>query len=157
MTIFVDRDGVLANFDKSASAIVGMNHYKATFILGDDEMWKRIHSRKDFFVNLDPMDDMPLLWTVLRRFNPWVLTALPRENSERAAKQKQAWVQKHLTPKPPVVTCYTKDKVNYCSPGDILIDDREVVKAAWEAKGGHYITHTSAADTILQLGALGVL
>jgi len=38
-----------------------------------------------------------------------------------------------------VITCDTKDKPNFCSEGDILIDDRDVIKDAWIAKKGKYI------------------
>ncbi len=38
-----------------------------------------------------------------------------------------------------VITCDTKDKPDFCSEGDILIDDRDIIKDAWIGKKGKYI------------------
>jgi hypothetical protein len=44
----------------------------------------------------------------------------------------------------------------HASPGDILIDDWEKYRDLWIAKGGVWITHRSAVETIVALNALGL-
>lgn len=159
MKIYVDLDGVLADFDKAAEDILATdNIYKYEFIWGADVFWKKINAFPNFFRDLPLKEDALKLWTTIERFNPEILTALPRDNGERVSEQKRAWVKHHLgSPSPVVHTCMTKDKPKLCAPGDILIDDRAVNRDAWMAAGGTYIIHTRAYRTIMTLEALGVI
>lgn len=158
MTIYVDLDGVLADFDKEANEILGTdNHHKFTFIWGNDVTWDRLHAKEDFFKSLPKMPDAMELWKALKPFNPVILTALPHSDPERVDRQKREWVAKNFFPNPEVITCKTADKPNFYKPGDILIDDRAVNRDAWQKAGGTYIIHTSAANTLTTLRALGVI
>lgn len=156
-------DGVLADFDKSAEAILKTdNIYKYEFIWGPDKFWEEINKFPNFFKDLDAMGDARHLWAKIKHLDPEVLTALPRENGERVAAQKRSWIERWdritgASTYTTVHTCATKDKPKLCKPGDILIDDRAVNRDAWIAAGGTYIIHTSAANTLTTLRALGVI
>jgi 5'(3')-deoxyribonucleotidase len=153
----VDLDGVLADFDKSAEAIVGTdNTYKFEFIWGPDVFWKKLNAKPNFFRDLETMPDALYLWNAIKKFNPAILTALPKVDGERVDSQKRAWVGKRF-PGTEVITCITEDKPKFCKPGDILIDDRAVNRDAWIAAGGTFIIHTSAANTVTTLRALGII
>lgn len=154
-TIFLDLDGVLANFDKAAGQIVGGDHYRYTFIYGDPVLWVRLHSDPNFFLNMEMMPGAKLLLKSIGQ--PFkVLTALPKTNSAEVDRQKRAWVAAHVCPNAPVITCFSKDKPDYCQPGDILIDDRAINMAEWVAKGGRFILHESVMGTIARLEELGL-
>jgi hypothetical protein len=157
--IFLDLDGVIADFDKHAERALGTdNIYKFEFIWGPDEFWNRLNANApDFFSHLPILPDAWVLMHAVRDLDPIILTALPRDNGEHVDKQKRAWVKGYLGSHVKVITCTTKDKPKYCSPGDILVDDRAVNKAPWEAAGGVYVIHTSAGETVHQLRQLGVL
>lgn len=158
MTIYVDLDGVLANFDKTAEAVLQTNNiYKFEFIWGPDVFWERLNTRANFFRYLEKTPDAEHLWSKISHLETVILTALPRENGEGVDVQKRAWVKQHFGPDVKVITGQTKDKPNYCKPGDILIDDRAVNRDAWMAKGGTYIIHTDAKRTIGALQALGII
>jgi hypothetical protein len=165
MKLYVDMDGVLADFDKSAEAILQTNNiYKYEFIWGPDKFWEELNRYPNFFRDLPAMADMKNLWSKIAHLDPEVLTALPRENGERVAVQKKAWIKDNIDnwsrtqrEGTKVHTCQTKDKPKLCSPGDILIDDRAVNRDAWMKAGGIYIVHTSAANTLTTLRALGVI
>jgi hypothetical protein len=156
-------DGVLADFDKSAEAILQTNNiYKYEFIWGPDKFWEEINRFPNFFKDLELMGDARHLWAKIKHLNPEVLTALPRENGDRVAQQKCEWIDRFATAtgsdkRITVHTCQTKDKPKLCKPGDILIDDRAVNRDAWIAAGGTYVIHTSAANTLTTLRALGVI
>jgi 5'(3')-deoxyribonucleotidase len=155
-------DGVLADFDKSAEAILQTNNiYKYEFIWGPDKFWEELNRYPDFFNDLELMPDARHLWAKIKHLSPEVLTALPRENGERVAKQKKQWISRFAQATGdiaiPVHTCQTRDKPKLCKPGDILIDDRAVNRDAWMKAGGIYIVHTSAANTLTTLRALGVI
>lgn len=157
MTIYVDLDGVLFDFDKAAERLLKTNNiYKYEFVWGPDKFWEVLNSDPNFFANLELMHDAKHLWAKIKHLEPVILTALPRENGERVAAQKIGAVRSRIGDVK-VITCPTKDKPNYCKPGDILIDDRAVNRDAWIKKGGTYIIHTSAVNTLTTLTALGVI
>jgi hypothetical protein len=157
VTIYLDLDGVLANFDKAAGERMGTdNIYKYEFVWGTKKFWEKINVDEYFFAELEVMDDAWDLLGAVGHLDPVILTALPSSNSEMVDRQKRAWVEENLGYYK-VITCLTKDKPNYCERGDILIDDRAVNRDAWIKKGGTYIIHTTAERTIGALGALGII
>jgi hypothetical protein len=154
--IYLDLDGVLANFDKAAGAILGTdNIYKYEFTHGSEAFWAKMHTVKDVFSTFEPMDDAWDLMGAVGHLNVSILTALPKTNGAAVRRAKRKWVKEYWGDYP-VITCFTKDKPNFCEPGSILVDDRTINRKAWEAKGGILIHHTSAADTITALRAIGV-
>jgi 5'(3')-deoxyribonucleotidase len=158
MTLYVDLDGVLANFDKAAERQLKTdNIYKFEFVWGPDVFWERMNKNPNFFGALELMPDAQHLWAKIKHMEPVILTALPRENPEPVDQQKRAWVQRSFGGDVKVLTCQTRDKPNYCKPGDILIDDRAVNRNKWIAAGGTYIIHTSAQNTLTTLTALGII
>ena len=158
-TVWFDLDGVLANFDKEAERVLGTNNiYRFEFVHGQDLFWKLLDSEPNFFRR---MEMMPGAHHMLRAAGVWkrdvrILTALPKTNPENVDAQKRYWVNENIGSHVPVVTCLTKDKPNYCKPGDILIDDRAVNKRRWKEKGGKFILHENVGNTLAQLEALGV-
>lgn len=157
-TLYLNLDGVLADFDRSAGQILKTdNIYKFEFVHGPDEFWRRINAVPRFFQQLQQMPDAGVLWASVRHLSPHILTALPKTDPDRVDRQKRAWVSVNFGSGVQVTTCPTKDKPRYCSPGDILVDDRAVNREAWKAQGGTFLLHTSARDTVAALKALGVI
>lgn len=155
--LFLDLDGVLADFDRAATQILGMDHYKFDFVHGSAKYWHDLHQSGRFFEDLRPMPDAMTLWYAVRHLKPVILTALPKTNADHCRDQKRAWVREWLGAGVEVITCLTLEKPEYCHEGDILVDDRTVNRSAWLEAGGRYVFHTSAADTISQLAYIGVL
>jgi hypothetical protein len=158
MTIYVDLDGVIFDYDARANEVLRTdNHYKFEFIWGADEYWKRLHASGNFFSSLPLMDGAKRLWAAVKPLNPVILTALPKKNPEPVDRQKREAVKNKLDYQVKVITCQTHEKPDYCKPGDILIDDRAVNRDAWIKAGGTYIIHTDAERTIGTLKALGII
>lgn len=156
--IFLDLDGVLADFDKGAGIILGTdNTYKWEFIHGGNRFWEVLNSFPNFFGSLPLMPDALELWQAVGKRKPTILTALPRQDAASVDAQKRAWVAKHLGADIEVITCETKDKPKFCQKGDILVDDRSVNQEAWNAAGGTYILHTTAKKSIHLLRAMGAI
>ncbi|ARV77536.1 5' nucleotidase [Sinorhizobium phage phiM5] len=156
--IFLDMDGVLADFDAGArKALNTDNTYQWEFQHGQKAFWGVLDAVPDFFGSLPPMPDMELLWNAVKHLDPIVLTALPRTGADEVDKQKRQWVHDKLGPHVRVITCQTFEKPQYCDFGDVLVDDRTVNRAAWEEAGGILLHHTSAADTVKTLKALNYI
>lgn len=150
--IFLDCDGVLANFDAAASLIFEMHPRDAETILGTAEFWRRIHTAPDFFRNLPKMHDADLLYAHVERYQqPVIITGVPSSNLD-APRQKRAWRDLHF-PAAEMICCASKDKRSFANPGDILIDDWPKYRHLWEEMGGIFILHTSAAQSIAALEA----
>lgn len=163
--VYVDCDGVLADFDSAASALlstdprvqalsphVAMNitarEYEDRF--GSDDMWSRVRDRRNFYEMLLPMPDAHELMEFLRPLRPTILTGSP-DTVPEAHLDKQRWVRYHFGPTQPVITCRSRDKSNFCRRGDVIIDDFAKHSAAWEGKGGRWVLHSDAATSIAVL------
>lgn len=152
MTLFVDLDGVLADFDSHYENLFGRRPDK----LKHDVNWREVSESKDFYANIPPMSDMQELWDVIERFEPIVLTGIPSSVKE-AASNKQAWVSKNLGPHVEIRCCFSREKYKHCQPEDILIDDWEKYRQKWIDAKGIWITHLDARSTIVELKRLGIV
>jgi len=153
--LYLDSDGVLADFDSLAAEILGMpaRDYEEKF--GSDDFWEKLNGHGDFFNALELLPDALDLFNAVEHLRPPILTGAP-SYIPSAREQKIKFYQRHL-PGVIVVVCQSRHKVNYCKPGDIIVDDWPRHQKKWEAAGGTWVMHTSAADTISQLVELGVL
>ncbi|MFL5296440.1 MAG: 5' nucleotidase, NT5C type [Phenylobacterium sp.] len=152
--IFLDCDGVLADFDKGAEKILGLAPRAFEQRHGAGEFWKRLARADSFFDNLEPMPDAFELYEAVRHKDPIILTGLPR--GKWAEPQKRRWAQRHF-PGVPVITTSAALKREHCHPGDVLVDDRDQHRHLWEAAGGRFILHTSARASIEALRAEGYI
>lgn len=149
MTLFLDLDGVLADFDTHVEALFGAPPSDLPL----SQMWARAAATPGFFETMPLMPDALELWDFCRPFRPQILTGLPR--GRWAEKQKRRWVAAHLGPDVPVITCLSRNKCDFANPGDVLVDDTTKYAHLWEARGGRFIRHTSASESIAQLQRLG--
>lgn len=149
LTVFVDMDGVLADFDTGYEQRFGARPSK----MFDNADWDAVRGAKGFYASLPPMPDFDELWAGLAALNPVILTGVPRSVGEAPAN-KRAWVDRHIGPDQPMITCASRDKsLHIRAPGDILIDDWDKHKALWIERGGVWITHVSAANSLAELRA----
>ncbi len=151
MQLFVDMDGVLADFDAHHENVFGFRSDK----LLDNVDWQAVRKVAGFYEAIPPMVDMRELWEAIERHSPIVLTGVP-SSVEEAADNKRRWVRKHLGSHVEVRCCRSKEKCLHAAPGDILIDDWEKYRHLWIASGGRWITHRGAAETIRELEILGL-
>jgi 5'(3')-deoxyribonucleotidase len=155
MQIFLDCDGVLADFDSHFARIAGESAHGYEDKHGSKAFWKVVMSDESFFVNLPVMPDAKELVAAVKHLNPIILTGCPQGNWSQP--QKQLWRRIHF-PDLPMITCESRNKYHYMVPAahNIIIDDLVKYKTIWEENGGTFILHTSAQDSIKQLKELGV-
>jgi hypothetical protein len=153
--IYLDCDGVLADFDKGAADLLKMpaRAFEKRFGLG--QFWKRLATAPGgFFEQLELMPDAMELYEAVGHTGPIILTGLPRGNW--AEPQKRRWAERHF-PGVEVITTSAALKREHCHPGDVLIDDRDQYRHLWEKEGGVFIHHRNAAASIAALRAGGFL
>lgn len=149
--LFLDADGVLADFDQGARRLLGMEPTAFGAKHGRREFWRRIANAKNFYGSLPEMPDARLLFDAVRHLKPTILTGLPL--GKWAAPQKVQWAAEHF-PGVPIITCMARDKAKHMHPGDVLVDDRENHRAAYEAAGVVFVRHKNAAESLRTLAEI---
>ena len=152
--IYLDCDGVLADFERGAEAVLGMPSRRFEQRFGLKAFWARLASTPDFFNTLDLMPDAMELFEAVRHKGPVILTGLPR--GAWAEPQKRRWAARYF-PGVEVITTSSALKREHCHPGDALVDDTVKFQHLWEREGGVFIPHTSAVASIADLRRLGFL
>jgi 5'(3')-deoxyribonucleotidase len=149
--LFLDADGVLADFDLSARGLLGMRSKEYIDKHGRGMFWKRLAQAPSFYGDLPEMPDARVLFDAVKHLKPTILTGLPAGNW--AAPQKVEWAAEHF-PGVPIITCMARDKHLHMHPGDVLVDDREKHRAAYEAAGVVFVHHRNAEDSLRQLAQI---
>ena len=153
--IYCDMDGVLAEFEKGVRNIIG-----GTF---NDDRWSELPD--DFFLQLEPMPDAKKLWGFIGKYNPYILTAIPRSSrgpiSKRAAKDKERFMKRWFgVSADRMYPVARKNKSNFAKDGrdgrpNLLIDDHLQNCQEFKKAGGLGVHHKSASKTISELKNIG--
>lgn len=154
MQLFLDNDGVLADFDTRAMEVFGVPSRKAEEELGTKRFWCDLQSVPNFYRDLPLMPDALVLFKAVKHLRPIILTGCPPGGW--AETQKQAW-RDYNFPGVKMICCRSKLKSEYMRPGDVIVDDRLKYRHLWLEAGGIWVHHTSARDSIKRLRRMGVL
>lgn len=158
-TLYVDMDGVVADFDEYAERILGPlpGHHG----IYPDEQWDKIAENPRLYRDLKKTPYADKLIEVCKKFaatynyNLYFLTAVPKGNDIKwAFHDKMLWVQEYFPGIPVMFGPYSNDKWQHCKPGDILIDDRPSNIEEWHSATGIAILHKDFNDTVNQLEGL---
>jgi len=142
MIVFLDLDGVLANFDKAACPILNVSyppsdwHWDKGILDGFRKVDEKCNI--DFWINLDWMlDGKEILQVVESYFEPkniYLLTA-PMLNPG-SGTGKMLWVKNHLPQYYEQLIITRAPKHLLAKPDTLLIDDKdENVEGFWDAGG----------------------
>lgn len=154
--IYVDMDGVLANFEKKWVEINGfdpeMTHKHKT---QRKEQFRDFVKNHEFAV-LDPMPDMEVLVDYLNDklhdIPKEILSSTARdEYFETLSQQKGIWLKKHDIDWKENFVPGKKHKYKYAEKGYVLIDDDRQNIEDWNKAGGIGILHRDALTTIALL------
>ncbi len=158
--IYIDLDGVLADFNGKVLEIMGKYPHQVT----PKELWKTLEQVDNFFYSLDIMEnaDKHLEYILDNSFvNVEILTALPSPSKKlrTSANDKIMWVNDKLSPNI-MTNCVSnwRMKSGFCrSNSDVLVDDQEKNIVMWTEAGGIGILHSNFDDTIRKLKELNAV
>ena len=104
--LYLDCDGVLADFDSHFEELFGMNsqYYEDTH--GAKALWTSIIGSGEFFYDLPLMQDAMELVSELKAYRPIILTGVPVGGW--AVLQKLKWKDKYF-PDIPMITCRSRE------------------------------------------------
>ena len=165
-TVYVDMDGVLADFHGYFKQMFGWDLPKGDAENKpelDKKMWNQIndYGKAKFFENLPWISGSKAMWNFLvdNFVNVKILSALGKSNdsSEPVKVGKMAWLNRHipkLRESDIILVAHKHKKQEYSKPGNIIIDDTPVVIEEWKTKGGTGIFFTNADNVISKLEKL---
>src|SRR6185436_2388092 len=115
--LFLDCDGVLADFDAGAKKLLKMSPSAFEARHGRGEFWKRLAKHGNFYGDLKQMPDAQRLFRAVKHLKPRILTGIPL--GTWAAPQKERWAAEHF-PDVPIITTLARQKHLHMDPGDVL-------------------------------------
>jgi PAS domain-containing protein len=160
--VYLDMDGVLANFNKRFEDISGMSPKEFESKYGKKEFWKLIDedNKISFWVGIEPMPGAADLVKAVKKYNYELLTS--PSSKKQSYLGKILWVRNHsdiLGGKPRINFKRASEKHEIkpeLAKTDILIDDREDTIGRWNAAGGTGIHYKSISQVLNDLGKLGL-
>lgn len=153
MQLYLDCDGVLADFDRAATELLGMAPRMFEKRHGLSDFWRELARHPDFYGTLPLMPGAMRLFEAVKHLDPVILTGLPR--GKWAAPQKIRWAAQHF-PGTRILTVMAIDKRDHAQESDILVDDQLKHAHLWEGAGGIFVHHQDVETTLARLKELGV-
>ena len=149
ITLYLDMDGVLCNFDKAYRSL----RTHAT----DGKRFRSAVMDYKIFEDLEFMPDTQELLnyvTKLDLITIEILTSMgtfETDQGNEAKRQKQKWLDKWNIPYKANFVRSKEEKSKYAHDRAILVDDSPGCIHPFAAKGGHGILHTRSSDSIQQI------
>jgi hypothetical protein len=163
-TIFIDMDGVVADWDRAATEFLKQPRPVAVANQPEErwplELWQQLRTHERFYATLPKVKDADRLMNLAREFrdqlgyNLLFLTAIPKDNDMPwAFWDKMMWAQENYPDVAVHFGPYSLDKQDHCEYGDILVDDRADNCQRWEEAGGTAVRVTASAydQTLMRL------
>jgi hypothetical protein len=159
-TVYLDMDGVLADFFGGVEKMYGVDHWKQLTSDKTKDLKKEVIDRitgTDFFATLPKFDSADELINMVKKFTGGkfsINTSPLRGDNENSGKYKKVWISNNIEqPDEIVVTgrkeSYAKDKAS--GTPNILIDDRPVNIQRWQDAGGYGILYQANRDSLTKV------
>ena len=152
MTVYIDMDGVIADFFTAFAHANGKKHWKE---IEDVETKINELAKTDFFNTLDLYPTSEDLVELVKKFagDDWGICSSPlRGDHKNSSYWKKVWLtEKGFVPPKSENLVLTSNKPKYATNNgipNILIDDKPKNIADWTAKGGIGICYQANVDTL---------
>jgi len=140
--IYVDMDGVLADFFGEWARLMDVEHFTDINKKHNiDDALQKIRDTDDFWLRLPMLPEAKNLLNLIKQVKgSYNICSSPLADDPNSEKHKRTWVEQNLNFFPPDNVYITHDKAQYATNQDgtpnILIDDYGVNIRKWEAAGG---------------------
>ena len=139
--IYVDMDGVLADFFGEWAKVMKVDHYSKIDNVDINVALQKIRDTDEFWLKLPLLPQAKQLLALIKKIKgSYTICSSPLADDPRSEPHKREWIKKNLSFFPPKNVIITSDKAKYATQSDgtpnILIDDFGKNVNAWEAAGG---------------------
>jgi len=159
-TVYLDMDGVLADFFGGVEKLYGVSHWKELTSDKTKDLKKEVINRitgTDFFATLPKFETADALIDMVKNFTGGkfsINTSPLRGDHANSGKYKKVWISNNIEqPDDIVVTAqketYATDKAS--GTPNILIDDRPVNIERWRNAGGYGILYQANRDPLTKV------
>ena len=160
--VYLDMDGVLADFDKRFEDLSGMLPRNFEEKYGKNKFWDFIdeENKVKFWVGIPVMPGVPSLINAVKKYDYEILTSPSAKKQSRLGKI--LWVRKHknLFDRDPYINFKKAKEKHLIKPNlqktDILIDDRLDTINRWNEAGGTGVHYQNINQVLKDLKNLGL-
>lgn len=152
-TIYLDMDGVLADFDDRWNAIFGESPTESRRQNKNNEYWETFVQTEQF-ATLPPFPGWDTLFETVKSYgvNVEILSSSGGQKyHDEVSAQKKKWLKDYSIDIPVNIVPGRRLKSNYATANTLLIDDTPDVIMGFHEAGGYGILHDSAERTIKML------
>lgn len=144
--IYVDMDGVLADFFGEWAKLMKVDHYSKIDDIDINVALQKIRDTDEFWLNLPLLPQAKQLLSVIKQIKgEYNICSTPLADDPNSEPHKREWIKRNLAFFPPKNVYITHNKPQYATKEDgtpnILIDDFGSNIRNWEAKGGVGFKH----------------
>jgi len=146
--LYVDMDGVLADFYTPFNKMAGVSSWKDADKATISQALQQITQMNDFWINLNILSDVPKLLQAIKEVTggPYNILSKALASDSNAVAQKKQWTAKlSLRPDETIIMPATGNKGKYAKQSNgtqnILIDDFGYNITQWQQAGGIGIQH----------------
>ena len=136
--VYLDMDGVLADFFGEWAKLDGKDHYKD--IDNPEAKLQLVRDHPTFWTNLPLLPHArELVRRVIKEFGSYYICSTPLTGDPRSEPGKLAWVGMHFSDMPPKHIELTHNKAEFATLGGnpcILVDDYGRNVNSWQSSGG---------------------
>ena len=156
-TVYLDMDGVLADFFGGVEQLYGVEHWKELTNDKTKDLKSEVIARitgTNFFETLPKFPTADNLVKMIKDFTGGtysINTSPLRGDNENSAKYKKVWINKHLEQPKEIVVTGRKESwaINkQTKQPNILIDDRPINIQRWTQAGGFGILYQANRDSL---------
>ena len=139
--IYVDMDGVLADFFGEWAKVMKVDHYSKIDDVDINVALQKIRDTNDFWLKLPMLPQAKQLLGLIKKIKgSYNICSSPLADDPNSEPHKREWIKKNLSFFPPKEIIITSNKPKYATQSDgtpnILIDDFGKNVNEWEAAGG---------------------
>lgn len=139
--IYVDMDGVLADFFGEWAKLMKVDHYSKIDGIDINVALQKIRDTDEFWLNLPMLPQAKQLLGLIKKVKgSYNICSSPLADDPNSEPHKREWIKRNLDFFPPNKVIITHNKPKYAKKEDgtpnILIDDFGKNIASWEAAGG---------------------
>lgn len=157
--VYLDMDGVLADFERSFKAKHGMLCQDFEDKYGEREFWEAVYRDPYFFKTMQPMPMFREVVVMCQNLVPddkvTILSSPSRVNTSLCIAQKREWLDMFVGYGFPAI--FEREKHKYAAMGNLLVDDHEGKCEKWIEAGGiahHYTDFDNFKNYITTMGIL---